>query len=73
MKINCLVTKEFDTEDFINWLRKQSSEYKDYWEAYDYQLIDKYITHKYPDVDCIYDADADMIILEVEHALNSNI
>lgn len=73
MKINCLVTKEFDVLDFIEWLKKQSSEYKDYWETFDYQLIDKYITQKYPEVDCIYDLDSDLVIVEVEHALNSNI
>lgn len=73
MKINCLITKEFDISDFIKWLKKQSSEYIDYWKTYSYQLIDKYITYKYPDVNCIFDSDADYIELEIDHALNSNI
>ena len=73
MLVNCIVQKEFDIVDFIKWLKTQSSEYKDYFEAFDYQLIDKYMTNKYKDVSCVEELDIDFIILTIQDALNSSI
>ena len=47
MKVECIVIKELDIDDFISWLKKQSSEYVDYWRTYEYILLNTYLRHKY--------------------------
>ena len=65
MKVECIVIKELDIDDFINWLKKQSSEYVDYWRTYEYLLINKYLKHKYPEVESASDLAIDEIVLKV--------
>ena len=66
MKVECIVTKELDIDDFISWLKKQSSEYVDYWRTYEYLLINKYLKHKYPEVESTSDLAIDGIVLEID-------
>ena len=66
MKVECIVTKELDIDDFISWLKKQSSEYVDYWRTYEYLLINKYLNHKYPEVESASDLALDEIVLEID-------
>ena len=66
MKVECIVTKELDIDDFISWLKKQSSEYVDYWRTYEYLLINKYLKHKYPEVESASDLALDGIVLEID-------
>lgn len=73
MKINCIVEKDFNIPKFIDWLKIQSSEYKDYFESFSYQLIDKYIISVYPEVSCIDDFSTDELVIAISNALNSNI
>ena len=65
MKVECIVIKELDIDDFINWLKKQSSEYIDYWRTYEYLLINNYLKHKYPEVESANDLAIDEIVLKV--------
>lgn len=66
MKVECIVTKELDVNDFINWLKNQSSEYIDYWRTYEYLLINKYLKYKYPEVESASDLAIDGIVLEID-------
>ena len=66
MKVECIVTKELDIDDFISWLKKQSSKYVDYWRTYEYLLINKYLKHKYPEVESASDLALDEIVLEID-------
>ena len=66
MKVECIVTKELDIDDFINWLKKQSSEYVDYWRTYEYILLNKYLKQKYPEVESTNDLALDEIVLEID-------
>lgn len=66
MKVECIVTKELDIDDFINWLKKQSSEYIDYWRTYEYILLNKYLKQKYPEVESANDLAIDGIVLEID-------
>ena len=66
MKVECIVTKELNIDDFISWLKKQSSEYVDYWRTYEYLLINKYLKHKYPEVESASDLALDEIVLEID-------
>ena len=65
MKVECIVTKELDIDDFISWLKKQSSEYIDYWRTYEYILLNKYLKQKYPEVESVSDLALDERILEI--------
>ena len=66
MKVECIVTKELDIDDFINWLKKQSSEYVDYWKTYEYILLNRYLKEKYPEVESASDLALDEIVLEID-------
>lgn len=66
MKVECIVIKELDIDDFINWLKKQSSEYIDYWRTYEYLLINKYLKHKYSEIESANDLAIDEIVLKVD-------
>ena len=66
MKMECIVTKELDIDDFINWLKKQSSEYVDYWRTYEYILLNRYLKEKYPEVESASDLAIDGIVLEID-------
>lgn len=66
MKVECIVTKELDIDDFINWLKKQSSEYVDYWKTYEYILLNRYLKQKYPEVENASDLAIDEIVLEID-------
>lgn len=66
MKVECIVTKELDIDDFISWLKKQSSEYVDYWRTYDYILLNKYLKQKYPEVESANDLALDEIVSEID-------
>lgn len=66
MKVECIVTKELDIDDFISWLKKQSSEYVDYWRTYEYLLINKYLKYKYSEVESASDLAIDGIVLEID-------
>ena len=66
MKVECIVTKELNIDDFISWLKKQSSKYVDYWRTYEYLLINKYLKHKYPEVESASDLALDGIVLEID-------
>ena len=66
MKVECIVIKELDIDDFINWLKKQSSEYIDYWRTYEYLLINKYLKYKYPEIESANDLAIDEIVLKVD-------
>ena len=66
MKVECIVIKELDIDDFISWLKKQSSEYVDYWRTYEYILLNKYLKQKYPEVESTSDLALDEIVLEID-------
>lgn len=66
MKVECIVTKELDIDDFINWLKKQFSEYVDYWRTYEYILLNIYLKQKYPEVESASDLALDEIVLEID-------
>lgn len=66
MKVECIVTKELDIDDFISWLKKQSSEYVDYWRTYEYILLNRYLKQKYPEVESASDLALDGIVLEID-------
>ena len=66
MKVECIVIKELDIDDFISWLKKQSSEYVDYWRTYEYILLNKYLKQKYPEVESASDLAIDGIVLEID-------
>lgn len=66
MKVECIVTKELDIDDFISWLKKQSSEYVDYWRTYEYILLNKYLKQKYPEVESASYLALDEIVLEID-------
>ena len=66
MKVECIVTKELDIDDLISWLKKQSSEYVDYWRTYEYILLNKYLKQKYPEVESASDLAIDGIVLEID-------
>ena len=66
MKVECIVTKELDINDFISWLKKQWSEYVDYWRTYEYILLNKYLKQKYPEVESANDLARDGIVLEID-------
>lgn len=66
MKVECIVTKELDIDDFISWLKKQSSEYVDYWRTYEYILLNRYLKQKYPEVESVSDLAIDGIVLEID-------
>ena len=66
MKVECIVTKELDINDFISWLKKQSSEYVDYWRTYEYILLNRYLKQKYPEVESASDLALDGIVLEID-------
>ena len=66
MKVECIVIKELDIDDFISWLKKQSSEYVDYWRTYEYLLINKYLKQKYSEVESASDLAIDGIVLEID-------
>ena len=66
MKVECIVTKELDIDNFISWLKKQSSEYVDYWRTYEYILLNRYLKQKYPEVESASDLALDEIVLEID-------
>ena len=66
MKVECIVTKELDIDDFISWLKKQSSEYVDYWRTYEYIWLNRYLRHKYPEVESANDLALDEIVLKID-------
>ena len=66
MKVECIVTKELDIDDFISWLKKQFSEYVDYWRTYEYILLNIYLRQKYPEVESASDLALDGIVLEID-------
>ena len=66
MKVECIVTKELDIDDFISWLKKQSSEYVDYWRSQEYRLLNRYLKQKYPEVESVSDLVLDEIVLEID-------
>ena len=66
MKVECIVIKELDIDDFISWLKKQSSEYVDYWRTYEYILLNKYLKQKYPEVESASDLALDEIVLKID-------
>ena len=66
MKVECIVTKELNIDAFISWLKKQSSEYVDYWRTYEYILLNIYLRQKYPEVESVSDLALDEIVLEIE-------
>ena len=66
MKVECIVTKELDIDDFISWLQKQSSQYVDYWRTYEYILLNRYLKQKYPEVESASDLALDGIVLEID-------
>ena len=66
MKVECIVTKELNINDFISWLKKQSSEYVDYWRTYEYILLNRYLKQKYPEVESASDLALDEIVLEID-------
>lgn len=66
MKVECIVIKELNIDDFISWLKKQSSEYVDYWRTYEYILLNRYLNQKYPEVESVNDLALDEIVLEID-------
>lgn len=66
MKVECIVTRELDIDDFISWLKEQSFNYVEYWQTYDYMLINKYLLHKYPEVKNASDLGLDYVVLEID-------
>lgn len=66
MKVECIVIKELNIDDFISWLKKQSSEYVDYWRTYEYILLNRYLNQKYPEVESANDLALDEIVLEID-------
>lgn len=68
MKVNCLVSKDFNVNNFIEWLKTQKVTDTNY-----YQLVDTYITSIYPEVLCIDEWDKDELIIFIQDALNSRL
>ena len=68
MKVNCLVSKDFNVNNFTEWFKTQEVTDTNY-----YQLVDTYITSIYPEVLCIDEWDKDELIIFIQDALNSRL
>lgn len=68
MKVECIVTKELDIDDFIKWLTPQKIKNKTY-----YQLLDTYIKSVYNDVLYIDEWAKEYIISLLPNAFDSDL